>query len=197
MMPSLIFYDVSPVFQKLVLATSRFVFFPLWLYNRCPIRYTNIEGLLIAHYIVIVLFSVGYCFVQRLWPIYSLMARSYLLHLCAPMSASGLGRVQDHVRNLRRSLAIDHKSLSLLLHNKHNSDCFYLNIFPSFCTKSCTLLFAYCDEQIHHVWSSTVHRLFRLFHLSFSYFNFLAELKYEKPVDFNRVERAFLNPCTL
>jgi hypothetical protein len=37
-------------------------------------------------------------------------------------------------------------------------------------------------------------RFYPEYQLTFPYFNFLAELKYEKPVDFNRVERAFLQP---
>lgn len=60
------------------------------------------------------------------------------------------------------------------------------DIPKKFFDKFCNFL---CRETLR---PSVSNRLFRLNRLSFPYFNFLAELKYEKPVDFNRVERAFL-----
>lgn len=55
-------------------------------------------------------------------------------------------------------------------------------------------LFLFSRETLSQsIWN----RLFQLNLLSFPYFEFLANTKYEKPSDFNRVERAFLNPMVL
>lgn len=126
-------------------------------------------------------------------PIYNYLVRSHHRHLSYQSNIPAQER-DPYLQGNFHIQTIWNKPLYLFYHIWNILHLLGMCIWPQFYSTSYTLLFFYRGMR-HRVLGLVL--TFRLNLLTCSYFDVLANTKYKKSSDFNRVVRAFLNPCIL